>query len=329
MNASEINLAEIKKLYSLIKSIESDKNKIISEECLLSGETVQNVTNDYNEGLKQAYYYAGAIDKLNALTDKDKMLRTALDLKSEDPSGEVYIHIPPQHRLYYGMKLVFIVLAVSGRPVIFQKDGVKGLPYADSSIKIVRDLKVKKILSEKTLTNVVSVFDDVPLSETCYSIINTIKKPDVNSYKGSVVFLQEGIKNKFLKFLEGRMDKVKISEPADKNSDISSKPDADTLSSYKKFISLAEKEKCKITGLDKKQIMKPVIIENILPDSDLLNAEYNLPSLRIVSFRTPSEFLGKINKLKFPYQLNAFSSDYSLSLEMVKSSGCVKGKIGK
>jgi|GEM_PF-6830036 hypothetical protein len=328
MKAAEINLQEIKKLYSIIKSIESDKNKIISEECRLSGETLRNVTNDFNEGLKQAYYYAGAIDKIDVMKDKDKLLRTALEIKSGDTAGEVYIDIPAQHRVYFGLKLIFIVLAVSAKPVIFDKYGVKGLPYGSGMIKTVKDVKVKKILTGKILTNVVSIFDDVPLSETCYSIINTIKKPDVNSYKGSVVFLQEGIKNKFLKFLEGRLAKIKISEPADKNSDISSKPDADTLSSYKKFISLAEKEKCKITGLDKKQIMKPVIIENILPDSDLLNAEYNLPSLRIVSFRTPSEFLGKVNKLKFPYQLNAFSSDYTLAMDMIKSANCIKGKIG-
>lgn len=328
MKAAEINLQDIKKLYSIIKSIESDKNKIISEECRLSGETLRNVTNDYNEGLKQAYYYAGAADKIDVMKDKDKLLRTALEIKSGDAAGEVYIDIPAQHRVYFGLKLIFIALAVSAKPVIFDKYGVKGLPYGSGMIKTVKDVKAKKILTGKILTNVISVFDDVPLSETCYSIINTIKKPDVNSYKGSVVFLQEGIKNKFLKFLEGRLDKIKISEPTDKNSDISSKPDADTLSTYKKFISLAEKEKCKITGLNKKQIIVPLMIENIFPDSELLNSEYNLPILRIISFRTPSEFLGKVNKLTFPYQLNAFSSDYTLAMDMIKSCNCIKGKIG-
>jgi len=75
--------------------------------------------------------------------------------------------------------------------------------------------------------------------------------------------------------------------------------------------------------------MPPIIIDNILPDSNILNKTFNLPIIKVISFRTPSEFLGKINKLKFSYHLNAFSSDYTLSLEMLKSSGCIKGSISK
>ncbi len=317
--------AEIKNIFSLVKKTESVKNEIIENECRRTGETLRNITNDFDEGLKQAYYYAGAFDKIDVLKEKDELIRKVLILKSSDSAGKIYIELPQVHRLYFGLKLIFVSLAVSAEPVIAEHAAIKGLPF---EIKKLKDIKSKNVLPGKNLTNVITVFDDVPLSETCYSIINTIKKPDMNSYKGSVVFLQEGIKNKFLKFLEGRLDKIKISEPADKNSDISSKPDADTLSSYKKFVLLAEKEKCRITGLNKKQNISPLMIENILPDSELLNAEYNLPILRIISFRTPSEFLGKINKLKFPYNLNAFSSDYTLALDMIISSNCKKGKVG-
>ena len=329
MKASEINIEVIKKLYSLIKKIQSDRDEIISGECKFSGETVRNVSHDFDEGIKQAYFYAGTYDKINAMIERDKLLHTALELKSGNAAGEIFIHIPTQHRLYFGLKLIFAALAVSAKPVIFDTSGLKELHYLQGIVKPVKEINVKKVLTEKLLTNIISVFDEVPLSETCYSIINSIRKPEVTASKGAIVFLQEGIKNKFVKFLEGRLNHLRIAEPSDKNSDISSKPDAETYAYYKKIISLAEKENCRIIGSDKKQNIKPLIIENILPDSEILNSEYSLPILRIISFTTPNDFLGKINKLKFPYQLNAFSSDYTLSLEMIKSSGCISGKISK
>lgn len=329
MKASEINIETLKKLYLLIKKIQSDKSEIISGECRLSGETIRNVSHDFDEGIKQAYFYAGVYDKIDAMIERDKLLQTALGLKSGNAAGEIFINIPMQHRLYYGLKLIFAVLAVSAKPVIFDEIGLKELNYLQGTVKLVKDVHVKKILTEKLMTNAISVFDEVPLSETCYSIINSIRKPEVTAYKGAIVFLQEGIKNKFVKFLEGRLNHLIVAEPSDKNSDISSKPDADTIACYKKIISIAEKEKCRIIGSDKKQNIKPLIIENILPDSEILNSEYGLPILRVISFTTPIDFLGKINKLKFPYQLNSFSSDYTLSLEMIKSSGCISGKIAK
>ena len=329
MNASEINIETIKKLYSLIKKIQSDRNEIISGECKLSGETIRNVTHDFDEGIKQAYFYAGAYDKLDAMIERDNLLQKALELKLGNAAGEIFINIPMQHRLYYGLKLIFAALAVSAKPVIFDENELKVIHHLQGIVKTVKDVNVKKILTEKPVTNIISVFDEVPLSETCYSIINSIRKPEVDAYKGAIVFLQEGIKNKFVKFLEGRLNNLRIAEPSDKNSDVSSKPDAETNAYYKKIISSGEKENCRIIGSDKKQNIKPLIIENILPDSEILNSEYSLPILRIISFTTPNDFLGKINKLKCPYQLNAFSSDYTLSLEMIKSSGCISGKISK
>ena len=333
-NSIENNISYQKYLYSLIKEIESKKNEIINEESLFTGETFRNLNNDFKEGIREAYYYAGAFDKLENMKRHNALLRNALELKSQNSKEEIYLQIPSFHRIYFALKFIFISLAVSGKPVLSEIEGLVQLSEAAKVIKRNISSNGYSFLTENILTEVIAIFDDVPLSETCNSIINTIKKPDVQAYKGGILFIRESEKNKFLKFLKGRINKINISEPANINSDLSSKPGEDAIKSFKKLISLAEKEKCKIyfsekikTGLD--TLVKPLMIDNILPDSEILNSTFNLPIIRIISFRTPSEFLGKIKKINFPYHLNSFSSDYNLSLEMIKSCNCLKGSVSK
>jgi aldehyde dehydrogenase (NAD+) len=153
------------------------------------------------------------------------------------------------------------------------------------------------------------VFEDAPIDQAVEGIVNGIYFNQGHvCCAGSRLFVQESIKDIFIKKLQDRIETLIVGDPMDKNTDvgaINSKSQWETIQGY---IELGKKE-----GLDIFQsscnlpkegyFIRPTLFTNVAQSSRLAKEEIFGPVLAVQTFRTVDEVIEKANNT--PYGLSA------------------------
>lgn len=153
------------------------------------------------------------------------------------------------------------------------------------------------------------VFEDAPIDQAIEGIVNGIYFNQGHvCCAGSRLFVQESIKDIFIKKLQDRIETLIVGDPMDKNTDvgaINSKNQWETIQGY---IELGVKE-----GLDIFQsscslpksgyFIKPTVFTGVAQSSKLAKEEIFGPVLAVQTFRTVDEVIEKANNT--PYGLSA------------------------
>lgn len=153
------------------------------------------------------------------------------------------------------------------------------------------------------------VFEDAPIDQAVEGIVNGIYFNQGHvCCAGSRLFVQESIKDIFIKKLQDRIETLIVGDPMDKNTDvgaINSKTQWETIQGY---IDLGKKEglqlfqsSCKLPK--EGYFCKPTLFTNVAQSSRLAKEEIFGPVLTVQTFRTVDEVIEKANNT--PYGLSA------------------------
>ncbi len=153
------------------------------------------------------------------------------------------------------------------------------------------------------------VFEDAPIDQAVEGIVNGIYFNQGHvCCAGSRLFVQESIKDIFIKKLQDRIDTLIVGDPMDKNTDvgaINSKSQYETIQGY---IEIGKKEGLELfqssCQLPKEgYFIRPTLFTNVAQSSRLSKEEIFGPVLAVQTFRTVDEVIEKANNT--PYGLSA------------------------
>lgn len=153
------------------------------------------------------------------------------------------------------------------------------------------------------------VFEDAPIDQAVEGIVNGIYFNQGHvCCAGSRLFVQESIKDIFIKKLKDRMETLVLGDPLDKNTDVGAINSKTQLETIDKYIKIGKKE-----GLDFFQtscdlpksgyFCRPTLFTDVAQSSRLAQEEIFGPVLAVQTFRTVDEVIAKANNT--PYGLSA------------------------
>ncbi len=153
------------------------------------------------------------------------------------------------------------------------------------------------------------VFEDAPIDQAVEGIINGIYFNQGHvCCAGSRLFVQESIKEIFIKKLKDRMETLIIGNPLDKNTDIGAINSKSQLETIQGYIDLGKREgfelfqsSCKLPK--EGYFIKPTLFSDVAQSSRLAKEEIFGPVLAVQTFRTVDEVIEKANNT--PYGLSA------------------------
>lgn len=152
------------------------------------------------------------------------------------------------------------------------------------------------------------VYEDAAIDQAVESTINGIFFNQGHvCCAGSRLLVQESIAPLFLKKLERRMQKLRVGDPMDKNTDIGAINSAEQLKRIRELVATGKKEGGRFYEPEgslprKGYFHKPCYFESSL-SSTVMRVEIFGPVLAVSTFRTPDEAIQKANDT--PYGLAA------------------------
>lgn len=153
------------------------------------------------------------------------------------------------------------------------------------------------------------VFEDAALDQAVEGIVNGIFFNQGHvCCAGSRLLVQEGIADELLRKLKRRMEKLRVGDPLDKNTDIGAINSAEQLKKIKSLVGKGVKEGGELWQ-PACQIPKrgfwypPTLMSNVTTSSTVAREEIFGPVLAVLTFRTPAEAVAKANNT--PYGLSA------------------------
>jgi betaine-aldehyde dehydrogenase len=139
---------------------------------------------------------------------------------------------------------------------------------------------------------------------------------------GTRVFVQEGVYDKFLKGLLPRVEKMKIGDPREKDTDVGAMMNHTHLEKVKKFIALGEKEGArKLCGgehpfekseghpLQKGPFLTPVVFADCTDEMTIVKEEIFGPVMAVLKFKDIDEAIKRANNTTFGLAAGVFSKD--------------------
>ena len=153
------------------------------------------------------------------------------------------------------------------------------------------------------------VFEDAPIDETVEGIIAGIYFNQGHvCCAGSRLLLQENIADELLVKLKKRIEKIRVGDPLDKNTDLGAINSKEQLSKIKDLAKAGEAEgaqrwspKCDLPS--KGFWYPPTIFTDVTQAHRIAREEIFGPVLSVLTFRTPQEAIEKANNT--PYGLSA------------------------
>jgi len=153
------------------------------------------------------------------------------------------------------------------------------------------------------------VFDDAPLDQAVEGIINGIFFNQGHvCCAGSRLLVQENIYGPLLEKLTSRMEKIRVGDPLDKNTDLGAINSAAQLAKIEELVASGSKEGAKIWQPDCPLPgagfwFRPTIFTDVTAVQRIAREEIFGPVLSVLTFRTPDEAIAKANNT--PYGLSA------------------------
>lgn len=153
------------------------------------------------------------------------------------------------------------------------------------------------------------VFEDAPIDETVEGIIAGIYFNQGHvCCAGSRLLLQENIADELLVKLKKRIEKIRVGDPLDKNTDLGAINSKEQLNKIKELAKAGEAEgaerwspKCDLPS--KGFWYPPTIFTDVTQAHRIAREEIFGPVLSVLTFRTPQEAIEKANNT--PYGLSA------------------------
>lgn len=153
------------------------------------------------------------------------------------------------------------------------------------------------------------VFDDAPIDQTVEGIVNGIFFNQGHvCCAGSRLLVQESIHDELLALLYQRLDRLRVGDPLDKNTDVGAINSAAQLAKIQELAASGDAEgahrwsaSCELpaTGF----WFPPTVFTNVSQSHRIAREEIFGPVLSVLTFRTPDEAILKANNT--PYGLSA------------------------
>jgi aldehyde dehydrogenase (NAD+) len=164
------------------------------------------------------------------------------------------------------------------------------------------------------------VFDDAPIDETVEGIINGIFFNQGHvCCAGSRLLLQENVAEEVLHKLKNRMEKIRVGDPMDKNTDVGAINSKEQLAKIVELAAAGDAEgaerwspACDLPG--KGFWFAPTIFTGVTQAHRIAREEIFGPVLSVITFRTPQEAIEKANNTPFGLSAGIWSEKGSRTL---------------
>jgi aldehyde dehydrogenase (NAD+) len=164
------------------------------------------------------------------------------------------------------------------------------------------------------------VFDDAPIDETVEGIVNGIFFNQGHvCCAGSRLLLQENVAEEVLHKLKNRMEKIRVGDPMDKNSDVGAINSKEQLAKIVELAAAGDAEgaerwspACDLPG--KGFWFAPTIFTGVTQAHRIAREEIFGPVLSVLTFRTPQEAIEKANNTPFGLSAGIWSEKGSRTL---------------
>jgi aldehyde dehydrogenase (NAD+) len=164
------------------------------------------------------------------------------------------------------------------------------------------------------------VFDDAPIDETVEGIVNGIFFNQGHvCCAGSRLLLQENVAEEVLHKLKKRMEKIRVGDPMDKNTDVGAINSKEQLLKIIELAAVGDAEgaerwspECKLPS--KGFWFAPTIFTGVTQAHRIAREEIFGPVLSVLTFRTPQEAIEKANNTPFGLSAGIWSEKGSRTL---------------
>ena len=164
------------------------------------------------------------------------------------------------------------------------------------------------------------VFDDAPIDETVEGIISGIFFNQGHvCCAGSRLLLQENVADEVLHKLKNRMEKIRVGDPMDKNTDVGAINSKEQLAKIIELAAVGDAEgaqrwspACELPT--KGYWFAPTIFTGVTQAHRIAREEIFGPVLSVLTFRTPQEAIEKANNTPFGLSAGVWSEKGSRTL---------------
>jgi aldehyde dehydrogenase (NAD+) len=164
------------------------------------------------------------------------------------------------------------------------------------------------------------VFDDAPIDETVEGIVNGIFFNQGHvCCAGSRLLLQENVAEEVLHKLKNRMEKIRVGDPMDKNTDVGAINSKEQLAKIIELAAVGDSEGAErwspaCTLPSKGFWFAPTIFTGVTQAHRIAREEIFGPVLSVLTFRTPAEAIEKANNTPFGLSAGIWSEKGSRTL---------------
>jgi aldehyde dehydrogenase (NAD+) len=164
------------------------------------------------------------------------------------------------------------------------------------------------------------VFDDAPIDETVEGIVNGIFFNQGHvCCAGSRLLLQENVAEEVLHKLKNRMEKIRVGDPMDKNTDVGAINSKEQLAKIIELAAVGDSEGAErwspaCTLPSKGFWFAPTIFTGVTQAHRIAREEIFGPVLSVLTFRTPQEAIEKANNTPFGLSAGIWSEKGSRTL---------------
>jgi aldehyde dehydrogenase (NAD+) len=164
------------------------------------------------------------------------------------------------------------------------------------------------------------VFDDAPIDETVEGIVNGIFFNQGHvCCAGSRLLLQENVAEEVLHKLKNRMEKIRVGDPMDKNTDVGAINSKEQLAKIIELAAAGDAEGAErwspaCTLPSKGFWFAPTIFTGVTQAHRIAREEIFGPVLSVLTFRTPQEAIEKANNTPFGLSAGIWSEKGSRTL---------------
>jgi aldehyde dehydrogenase (NAD+) len=164
------------------------------------------------------------------------------------------------------------------------------------------------------------VFDDAPIDETVEGIVNGIFFNQGHvCCAGSRLLLQENVAEAVLHKLKNRMEKIRVGDPMDKNTDVGAINSKEQLAKIVELAAAGDTEGAErwspACNLPTKGFwFAPTIFTGVTQAHRIAREEIFGPVLSVITFRTPQEAIEKANNTPFGLSAGIWSEKGSRTL---------------
>jgi aldehyde dehydrogenase (NAD+) len=164
------------------------------------------------------------------------------------------------------------------------------------------------------------VFDDAPIDETVEGIVNGIFFNQGHvCCAGSRLLLQENVAEEVLHKLKNRMEKIRVGDPMDKNTDVGAINSKEQLAKIVELAAVGDAEGAErwspACNLPSKGFwFAPTIFTGVTQAHRIAREEIFGPVLSVLTFRTPQEAIEKANNTPFGLSAGIWSEKGSRTL---------------